>query len=183
MGAGTRGNATVVVSGRTCQYRLAPIASLFAFSALVCIGLVAVRAASAQAPNTTPPIEAAAQPGQTKPKNPATILWKRVPDAEKKVLLPLEKEWPTLPGAQQRKLLGAAKHYPSLTQVEQERFQERLRSWSTLTPEQRSAARDKFQLLNNLPKAKQAELATRWQQEKQAEKAAKDTPVATPVAK
>jgi hypothetical protein len=67
--------------------------------------------------------------------------------------------------------------------VEQERFQERLRSWSTLTPEQRSAARDKYQLLSTLPKAKQAELTSRWQQEKQADKAAKETPAAAPAAK
>jgi hypothetical protein len=70
-----------------------------------------------------------------------------------------------------------------LTSVEQERFQERLRSWSTLTPEQRSAARDQFQLLSNLPKEKQAALTSRWQQEKQAEKAAKESPAPAPATK
>jgi hypothetical protein len=38
-------------------------------------------------------------------------------------------------------------------------------------------------LLSNLPKEKQAALTSRWQQEKQAEKAAKESPAPAPATK
>lgn len=188
MGAGKRGGNAVKAFTEFSPNSFSRVVSLAALTALICASPLAITGVAAQAASTPGPVQgqsghAAGSTSQSKPKSVAIVPWKRVPDAQKKVLAPLEAEWPTLQGTQQRKLLGAAKHYPSLTPVEQERFQERLRSWSTLTPEQRSAARDQFQLLSNLPKEKQAALTSRWQQEKQAEKAAKESPAPAPATK
>lgn len=103
----------------------------------------------------------------TKNENTPAIPWKKVPDAERKVLAPVEPEWSRMSGGQQRKLLGAAKEYPKLSPTEQARFQERLKGWSSLSPEQRKTARDKYQTLQNLPPEKQQELKSRWQEKKQ----------------
>ena len=97
---------------------------------------------------------------ETKPLPP--VPWKKVPDTEKKVLSPLQKDWDQLPSGQQRKLVGAAKAYPKLAPIQQERFQERIKDWSQLTPEQRHAARDKYKNLSSLPPEKQHTLRERW---------------------
>ena len=94
----------------------------------------------------------------------ASVPWSKVPNSERKVLSPLEKDWTQLPGVQQRKLLGAAKKYPGMAPIQQERFQERLKEWSALTPEERHAARDKYKNLSSLPPAKQYELREKWQE-------------------
>jgi hypothetical protein len=96
---------------------------------------------------------------ETKPLPP--VPWKKVPDTEKKVLNPLQKDWDQLPSGQQRKLVGAAKAYPKLAPIQQERFQERIKDWSQLTPEQRRAARDKYKDLSSLP-PEQHTLRERW---------------------
>jgi Protein of unknown function (DUF3106) len=90
------------------------------------------------------------------------VPWKKVPDTEKKILNPLQKDWDQLPGGQQRKLIGAAKTYPKLAPIQQERFQERIKEWSALTPAQRHAARDKYKNLSSLPPEKQHVLRERW---------------------
>lgn len=177
-------------AGMNSIQRLAAAASLFVVLAC-CLLLLGSPNAAAQAPiaadgktDATPPTAPGVTstiPAEGKPVAP--VVWKRVPDAEKKILAPLEAEWPKLAGAQQRKLLGAARHFPKLTPVEQERFRERLTAWSALTPEQRAAARDKYQTLTNLPTSKQEELKARWQNDKQADKAAKDNAAAPAPAK
>lgn len=169
MGARARGGSTVVSVQRRRIVRLALVASLFAFSAAI-LTFHSPSALSQASATPGAPANVQPAPSAAKSKSTATIPWKRVPDADKKILAPLESHWATLPGTQQRKLLGASKHYPTLTPVEQERFQERLRSWSTLTPEQRSTARNKYESLNKLSPAKQDELKERWQNEKQADK-------------
>ena len=78
------------------------------------------------------------------------VPWKKVPDTEKKILNPLQKDWDQLPSGQQRKLIGAAKTYPKLAPIQQERFQDRIKEWSALTPAQRHAARDKYKNLSSL---------------------------------
>ena len=90
------------------------------------------------------------------------VPWKKVPNAEQKILSPLQKDWDQLPGGQQRKLIGAAKTYPKLVPIQQERFQERIKEWSALTPAQRHAARDKYKNLSSLPPEKQHILRERW---------------------
>jgi len=190
MGARERGGGTIVSAGVNSIQRLAVAASLFVVVAC-CLLLLGSPTAAAQAPiapdgktDATPPTTPGAtsmSAAEVKPVAP--VVWKRVPDAEKKILAPLEAEWPKLPGAQQRQLLGAARHFPKLTPVEQERFRERLTAWSALTPEQRAAARDKYQTLTNLPTSKQEELKARWQHDKQADKAAKDNAAAPAAAK
>ena len=139
--------------------RLALIAGLFAFGSMAFVGDLGQAYAAADATVVD-------RKKDTKEKPVSAVAWKKIPAAEKVVLAPLEPEWASLPGHQQRKLLGAAKHYPMLSTVEQERFHERLKSWSSLTPEQRTAARDKYQLLTSLPPEKQQELKARWHQEK-----------------
>ncbi len=150
--------------------RLAVIASFFALGAGIFVADIGN--ALAQPTDST-----TIGKKDSKEKSAKAVPWKKIPDAEKKVLTPLEAEWSKLPAQQQRKLMGAAKEHPKHSPVEQERFQERLKSWSSLTPEQRNQARDKYQSLNNLPPEKQKELKARWQQEKQADKAA--TPATT----
>jgi hypothetical protein len=140
------------------------------------LGLASIFAPStlrAQTAATTAPSPAqAAPPSKPAPDKAApSITWKRIPEADRKVLAPLEADWSTYSGVQQRRLLGAAKAYPKLSPVEQERFQERLRAWSKLTPEQRKSARDQFQSLANLPPERQEELKARWQQERLSDKA------------
>lgn len=90
------------------------------------------------------------------------VPWSKVPDSEKKILSPLQKDWDQLPSGQQRKLVGAAKTYPKLAPIQQERFQERIKEWSALTPAQRHAARDKYKNLSSLPPEKQHVLRERW---------------------
>jgi uncharacterized RDD family membrane protein YckC len=111
------------------------------------------------------PPTAHAQPKSTEskadsksPPNAAPVPWNKVPQSERRVLSPLEKDWKELPGSQQRRLIGAAKQYPKLAPIQQERFQERLKEWSTLTPAQRHDARDKYKNLSSLPPAKQQEI-------------------------
>lgn len=91
------------------------------------------------------------------------LAWSKVPESERRVLSPLEKDWAQLPGIQQRRLLGAAKKYSSMTPIQQERFQDRLKEWAELTPAQRHVARDKYKNLSTLPPAKQHELREKWQ--------------------
>jgi hypothetical protein len=105
------------------------------------------------------------------------VPWKKVPDVEKKILTPLQKDWDQLPSGQQRKLIGAAKTYPKLAPIQQERFQERIKEWSTLTPAQRHAARDKYKNLSSLPPEKQHTLRERWN-EKSAQSDGSGTPSA-----
>ena len=90
------------------------------------------------------------------------VPWKKVPDTEKRILNPLQKDWDQLPSGQQRKLIGAAKTYPKLAPIQQERFQDRIKEWSALTPAQRHAARDKYKNLSSLPPEKQHILRERW---------------------
>ena len=92
------------------------------------------------------------------------VPWSKVPDRERRVLSPLEKDWAQLLPAQQRRLIGAAKKYPTMVPIQQQRFQERLKEWSSLTPEQRHAARDKYKDLSSLPPAKQYEIREKWQE-------------------
>ena len=94
----------------------------------------------------------------------APVPWKKIPESERRVLVPLEKDWAQLPATQQRRLVGAAKKYPTLVPIQQERFQERIKEWSALTPAQRHSARDKYKDLSNLPPAKQYELREKWQE-------------------
>jgi hypothetical protein len=103
------------------------------------------------------------------------VPWKKVPDTEKKILNPLQKDWDQLPSGQQRKLIGAAKTYPKLAPIQQERFQERIKEWSALTPAQRHAARDKYKNLSSLPPEKQHVLRERWN-EKSAQSAVPGAP-------
>lgn len=180
MGKGSR--STVGPCRPDHPKRLAISAGLFALT----VGLTWLNAgASAQQPgpatSKAPSPVAAPAPAAKSDANQPPVTWKRIPEADRKVLAPLEKEWSSLPGQQQRRLLGAAKHFPKLTPVEQERFQERLKSWSHLSPDQRKAARDKYQSLTNLPPSKQEELKARWQTEKQADKSA--APTSTPPVK
>jgi len=155
------------------QTRLATTASFFALLLTVMFALTNITIVQAQTPSSS-----------EKPKNKADVdanvsappvPWNKVPDAEKRVLAPLEKEWKDLPGQQHRKLIGAAKEYPKLKPIEQERFQERLRGWSSLTSDQRKTAREKFQSLNNLAPEKQQEVKARWN-EKKAASASAPTP-------
>ena len=94
----------------------------------------------------------------------APVPWNKIPEKERRVLMPLEKEWPQLAPTQQRKFAAAAKKYPAMVPIQQERFQERIKEWSALTPAQRHAARDKYKDLSNLPPAKQYELREKWQE-------------------
>ncbi len=112
------------------------------------------------------------------PKPLPPVPWKRVPEAEKKVLLPLQQEWDQLLSVQQRKLVGAAKTYPKLAPIQQERFRERIKDWAALTPAQRHAARDKYKNLSSLPPDKQHILRERWN-EKSAQATA-SSPAAEP---
>jgi Protein of unknown function (DUF3106) len=109
-----------------------------------------------------PATAASAAPVASPEKNAPAIPWKKVPDTEKKVLAPIEKDWSGMSGQQQRKLLAAAKEYPKLGAVEQDRFQHRLKTWTNLTPEQRESARKKYNTLRSLPPEKQQELKARW---------------------
>lgn len=118
------------------------------------------------------PLTAGANSAAKPAKTPPPVAWKKIPDNEKKVLAPLEKNWGNMPSAQQRKLVTAAKEYPKLSPIEQERFQRRLKGWSTLTPEQRNLAREKYQSLRKLPPDKQHELKARWQEKSIAEQSA-----------
>lgn len=102
------------------------------------------------------------------------VPWTKVPEPERKVLTPLEKDWAQLAGSQQRKLVGAAKTYPKLAPIQQERFQERIRDWASLSPDQRRAARDKFNDLSRLPPEQQYQLRERWN-----DKATQQTPPAS----
>jgi len=102
------------------------------------------------------------QPSKPAPQVP----WKKVPEIERKVLAPLEKDWETLPSHQQRRLMRAAKEYPKMESAEKDRFQDRLKNWSRLTPEQRSAARESYKALESLPPEKKQQLHSRWQKEK-----------------
>ena len=124
---------------------------------------------------------AQAKPDRNAEVKAATVPWKKVPESERRVLSPLEKDWAQLPGLQQRRLIGAAKKYPGLAPIQQERFQDRIKEWSALTPEQRHAARDKYQNLSSLPPAKQYELREKWQeknsQSKKSALASPDSPV------
>jgi len=141
-----------------------------AASFLIC-AMIAIFALSQNAGAQTPAAAVSTQTvSQKKTDDPSSpqIQWKKVPEAEKKVLAPLEKEWQSLPGQQHRKLISAAKEYPKLKPIEQERFQERLRSWSSLTPEQRNTAREKYQSLISLPLEKQQEVKARWNEKKAA---------------
>ena len=94
----------------------------------------------------------------------APVPWSKVPESERRILSPLEKDWIQLSGNQQRRLVGAAKKYPKMVPIQQERFQDRLKEWASLTPAQRHAARDKYQNLSKLPPAKQYELREKWQE-------------------
>ena len=107
-----------------------------------------------------------------------SVPWSKVPDTERRVLSPLEKDWAQLPATQQRRLIGAAKKYPTLVPIQQQRFQERLKEWSALTPEQRHVARDKYQNLSSLPPAKQYELREKWQEKSER---SRDAPPVPPV--
>ena len=101
----------------------------------------------------------------TEPKTEAEtppVPWSKVPDTERRVLLPLEKDWAQLPAGQQRKLISAAKKYSTLAPIQQQRFQERLKEWASLTPAQRHAARDKYRNLSSLPPEKQSEIREKW---------------------
>ena len=100
---------------------------------------------------------------KTSPKK-APVPWTKIPEPERRVLNPLEKDWTQLPAGQQRRLIGAAKQYPKMVPIQQERFQDRLKEWSALTPDQRRAARDKYKNLSSLPPAKQYELREKWQE-------------------
>jgi Protein of unknown function (DUF3106) len=104
------------------------------------------------------------------------VPWKKVPDTEKKILNPLQKDWDQLPSGQQRKLIGAAKTYPKLAPIQQERFQERIKEWSTLTPAQRHAARDKYKNLSSLPPEKQHVLRERWNEKSAAQSGVSQAP-------
>ena len=110
----------------------------------------------------------------------APVPWSKIPEKERRVLMPLEKEWPQLAPTQQRKFAAAAKKYPAMVPIQQERFQERIKEWSALTPAQRHAARDKYKDLSNLPPAKQYELREKWQekatQSRDPAKASPDSP-------
>lgn len=112
-------------------------------------------------------------------KNLPQVPWSKIPESERKILTPLEKDWAQLGGGQQRKLVGAAKAYPKLAPIQQERFQERIRDWASLTPDQRRAARDKFADLSKLPPEQQHQLRERWNGKlAQQSAAASDTPPA-----
>jgi hypothetical protein len=155
------------------QTRLAIMASLFVFLLALIFTFTNVANAQGQTPSNTPKAQ------KKTDDNAPPVAWSKVPDAEKKVLAPLEKEWKDLPGHQHRKLIGAAKTYPKLKPIEQERFQERLRGWSSLTPAQRNTAREKFQSLNSLTPDKQQELKARWNEKKAAQA---DSATPTPAA-
>ena len=101
--------------------------------------------------------------GKSEDKSPP-VVWNKVPEGERRVLAPLEKDWAQLSGIQQRRLIGAAKKYPEMVPIQQERFQDRLKEWSALTPEQRHAARDKYRNLSSLPPEKQFEIREKWQE-------------------
>ncbi|MFN7221282.1 MAG: DUF3106 domain-containing protein [Burkholderiales bacterium] len=148
-----------------------------ALAALVACALFATQLPNAAIASPAAPSGTPATSDLNQAKKPAAqVPWKRVPEADRKVLAPIEPEWSKMPGHQQRKLLGAAKEYPKLAPHEQERFQERLKAWAHLTPEQRSAARERHQSLTNLPPEKQGELKARWQQEKATQPPASGTP-------
>ncbi len=155
------------------QIWLANAASLFSFVLVLMFALTAVGNAHSQSniPTTQKKAEDTAA---------APVPWNKVPDNEKKVLAPLEKEWKELPGHQHRKLIGAAKEYPKLKPIEQERFQERLRSWSSLSPDQRKTAREQFQSLNSLAPEKQQEIKARWNEKKAATHAPAPADTVTP---
>ena len=110
----------------------------------------------------------------------APVPWSKVPESERRILSPLEKDWIQLSGNQQRRLIGAAKKYPKMVPIQQERFQDRLKEWASLTLAQRNAARDKYQNLSKLPPAKQYDLREKWQekttQSKDPAKASPDSP-------
>ena len=146
---------------------------LAAWSAIV---LTMPITASAQSPTPTlPKSQPKAQIPSDSQKAVPPVAWKKVPEPERKVLAPLEKDWDQLPGYQHRKLIGAAKAYPKLLPIQQERFQERIKEWAKLTPDQRHAARDKYKNLSRLPPQKQYELRERWN-----EKSEKEQQSATP---
>ena len=111
-----------------------------------------------------PATHAQAKTGSKTDTNSPPVPWNKIPDSERRVLSPLERDWTQLPGTQQRRLIGAAKEYPKMAPIQQERFQDRLKEWSALTPAQRSAARDKYRNLSSLPLAKQYELREKWQE-------------------
>lgn len=115
---------------------------------------------------------------KTEAKPAPQVPWTKVPESERRVLSPLEKDWKQLPASQQRRLIGAAKKYGTLAPIQQQRFQERLREWSALTSEQRHVARDKYQNLSSLPPAKQDELREKWQEKSER---SKDAPPVPPV--
>lgn len=124
------------------------------------------------------------QPPNKDHKPAAPVEWKKIPEPERKVLAPLEKDWSELPGNQQRKLIGAAKAYPKQVPIQQERFQERIKDWAKLSPDERHAARDKFKNLSSLPPEKQYELRERWNEKSEKKQpsltATPSTPTAAP---
>ena len=117
---------------------------------------------------------------KTEAKPAPPVPWSKVPESERRVLSPLEKDWTQLPATQQRRLIGAAKKYSTLAPIQQQRFQERLKEWSALTPEQRHVARDKYQNLSSLPPARQNELREKWQEKSERSKDAAPVPPVEP---
>ena len=150
-------------------------ARFIAIAIAIVFGLTTVHAQTFTVPkNQTQSQPAPIVSNKKKPITP--VDWKKIPEAERKVLAPLEKDWTQLPGVAQRKLIGAAKTYPKLLPIQQERFQERIKDWASLTPEQRRSARDKFQDLSSLPPQKQHELRERWKEKSEKAQQATSAP-------
>ncbi|HEX4859008.1 MAG TPA: DUF3106 domain-containing protein [Usitatibacteraceae bacterium] len=124
---------------------------------------------------------AAADTAPAQPQKPVPqVPWKKLPNSERQVLAPLEREWDSMPGLQQRRLIDSARTYPKLAPNEQARYQERIRGWASLTPQQRQQAREKYRDLSTLPPEKQQEIRQRWDTKRSGAETGPAAPPAAP---
>ena len=77
--------------------------------------------------------------------------WQHLNDRQHVALAPFVDEWARLPDSQKRKWLAIAAVYPRMSPDEQQRLHARMLRWVQMTPEERTIARENYQMSRVLP--------------------------------
>ncbi|WP_179401839.1 DUF3106 domain-containing protein [Burkholderia guangdongensis] len=79
------------------------------------------------------------------------LSWARLTPEQRAALAPFAGQWDSFSDTRKRKWLRIAARFQKLPADEQKRLQERWTQWAKMTPEQRSDARENYQLAKQLP--------------------------------
>lgn len=88
--------------------------------------------------------------------------WSELTSRQRAILAPLRAEWDRMDDTRRREWVRIARRYPEMSAVQQQRLQQRMSEWAGLSAQERSAAREKYRKLEQLPPAKRREIAGEW---------------------